>query len=155
MKQKSSTNSLKVNQVKITFTQKQITAWGGIASIIAKFLEQIDFRNWVETNIPLVEKSNNAKGIYPKIPARFLTALVGGQRFTHLSWWGHGMEILQKTFGVQWLPSASTTLTGFWGKIKSRADAEKLGQSARRLARIIVGWAGVTEDTLRLDSTVR
>ena len=33
-----------VNQVKIEFTQKPITAWGGLATLIAKFLEVIESR---------------------------------------------------------------------------------------------------------------
>lgn len=101
MKQKEATKFLFVNQVKITFTQKSITAWGGIASIIARFLEQIDFRNWVERSIPIEDISNNSRGIYAKVLAQFFTALVGGQRFAHLSWWGHGVEILQRTFGLE------------------------------------------------------
>ncbi len=35
---KKNTQSIRVNQVKITFTGKPITAWGGIAALAGKFL---------------------------------------------------------------------------------------------------------------------
>jgi hypothetical protein len=46
-KHKSSLQVNQVNQVKIAFTSKPITSWGGISSLIAKFLEGINFRQWV------------------------------------------------------------------------------------------------------------
>jgi hypothetical protein len=85
---KHSTNrnsrSLSVNQVKIQFTNKPITAWAGLATIVAKLLEVLEFRSWVESTIPIKENSNNAKGIYEKVVATFLTVLAGGERFSHL-----------------------------------------------------------------------
>jgi hypothetical protein len=85
---KHSTNrnsrSLRVNQVKIHFTNKSITAWAGLATIVAKLLEVLEFRSWVESMIPIKENSNNAKGIYEKVVATFLTVLAGGERFSHL-----------------------------------------------------------------------
>ena len=45
--------SLRVNQVKIQFTNKPITAWGGLATIVAKLLEVMEFRSWVESALPI------------------------------------------------------------------------------------------------------
>jgi hypothetical protein len=53
MKRKKHKSSLQVNQVKIAFTSKPITAWGGIGSLIAKFLEGINFRQWAESSFPI------------------------------------------------------------------------------------------------------
>jgi hypothetical protein len=145
---------LRVNQVRIQFTNKPITAWGGLASIVAKLLEVLGFRSWVESAIPIEERSNNAKGIYEKVLATFLTVLSGGERFSHLSWWSHGVEAIKKTFDVQWLPGASSTLTRFWGKISTQSLAEKLAQAARQLAITIIEWQGILEDNLNLDSSV-
>ena len=50
--------------------------------------------------VPIKEESNNSKGIYPKLIAQFLTVMTGGNRFEHLSWWGHGIEAIKKTFGL-------------------------------------------------------
>ena len=156
MKHNKSKNNrlLRVNQVEIQFTNKPITAWGGLASIVAKLLEVLEFRPWVESTIPIEERSNNAKGVYEKVLATFLTVLSGGERFSHLSWWSHGVEALKKTFDVQWLPRASNTLTRFWGKISTQSLAEKLAQAARQLAITIIEWQGILEDNLNLDSSV-
>jgi hypothetical protein len=154
MKRKKCKKSRRVGQARIEFTNKPITAWGGMATLVAKFIEQIGFRGWVGANIPIGETSNNAKGVYEKVLAQFLTALIGGWRFAHLLWWEHGIEAIHKTFAVKWLPRAPSTLTRFWGKIKTQAMAERLGAATRDLARQIVEFAGLREDTLNLDSTV-
>jgi hypothetical protein len=152
---RSKTNkSLRVNQVKIQFTNKPITAWGGLATIVAKLLEVLEFRSWAESMIPIKERSNNSKGVYEKTLATFLTVLSGGERFSHLAWWSHGIEAIKKAFDVPWLPRASSTLTRFWGKINTQSLAEKLGEAARRLAITIIGWQGILEDNVNLDSSV-
>ena len=84
MVRQNSKSSLRVGQVFVEFTKKSITAWGGMAALIGAFVEQIGFRDWVEQAIPIVETSNNAKGVYPKVLAHFLTVLTGGERFAHM-----------------------------------------------------------------------
>ncbi len=68
MKRTNGTNnkSLRVNQVKIQFTTKPITAWGGLATIGAKFLEALEFRSCVESTIPIKEKVIIPKGLTGK-----------------------------------------------------------------------------------------
>jgi hypothetical protein len=151
---KKNSKTLQVNQVPIAFSKKPITAWGGLASIVGKLLEVIEFRSWVENAIPIHERSNNAKGIYEKILATFLTVLCGGERFSHLSWWGHGIKAIKKAFAVEWLPKASSTLTRFWGRIDRQSLSEKLGEAARQLAVTIIRWEKIVEDNLNLDSSV-
>lgn len=146
--------TIKVNQVPITFTNKAITAWGGISSIVAKLLEVLEFRSWVEKGIPIIERSHNSKGVYEKVLATFLTVLCGGERFSHLSWWGHGVEAIKESFGVKWLPKASSSLTRFWGKIDTQYLSEQVCKSARDLAVAIIKWQDIKEDNLNLDSSV-
>jgi len=161
MKRKKRNSARRVGQVWITFTDKPasagkpITAWGGMASVVAKFLEQLGLRSWVERHVPICERSNNGRGVYEKVLAQFLTVLAGGERFAHLSWWGHGVEAVCKAFGVKRFPRASSTLTRFWGKIAKRSLAEKLGEAARALAREIVRREGITRDNVNLDSIRR
>jgi hypothetical protein len=154
MKYTQNNKPRRVNQVQIEFTNKPITAWGGIATVVAKFLEEIDFRSWVEKQIPIKEESNNSKGIYSKVVAQFLTSMTGGSRFGHLSWWGHGIEAIKKTFGLEWLPATSSVMTRFWNKISSQALAEKLGDACRKLAFVIIRHEGIKEDNLNFDSSV-
>ena len=146
--------SREVGQVAIEFTNKPITAWGGIASVIAKFLEQIEFRSWVETEVPIREVSNNGRGVYPKVLAQLLTALVGGTRFAHLSWWGHGVEAIKETFGLGWLPGAQSVLTQFWNKIRTQEVSERLGEAARSFAVGVTRRDGIEEDDVNFDSSV-
>ena len=143
----------RVGQVQITFTNKQLTAWGGTCSIVAKFLERIRFREWVLANIPSQEISPNAKGIYEKILALFLTSLTGGTRFSHVTWWGHGLECLKACFGVNWLPQSTSVLTRFFGKFR-QIHNEQLRMASIRLVGELIDAGGIKEDTLILDSTV-
>jgi hypothetical protein len=154
MKRKNNTAPLSVNQVKIEFTRKSITPFGGIATVVAKFLEAIQFRGWVESALPIREGSNNSKGIYGKVLAQFLTVLAGGFRFSHVGWWECGLEVLNRAFGVQWIPQSASTLTRFWNKVHTQAMAEEFAEAARRLVRTIVAREFITEDTLHLDSSV-
>jgi hypothetical protein len=121
---------------------------------VAKFLEAIKFKGWVESALPIGELSNNSKGIYGRVLAQFLTVLAGGFRFSHVGWWECGLEVLKSAFGVQWIPRAASTLTRFWNKIDTQALAEKFAQAARSLVTTIVAWESITEDTLHLDSSV-
>lgn len=154
MEQKQCKKEYRVNQVKIEFTSKPITAWGGMSCQIGKFLEVIGFREWVEKHIPITESSSNAKGVYEKVLGQLLTVLVGGSRFGHLSWWGHGIEAIRKVFAVSWLPQSASTLTRFWGKIKTQKMAEKMGESGRQFAKTVWQWEGIGEDNLNFDSSV-
>jgi hypothetical protein len=99
---RESTRADRVGQVQITFTNKQLTAWGGTCSAVAKFLERIGFRDWVLEHMPVEERSPNAKGLYEKVLALLLTSLTGGSRFSHVTWWSHGIEGLKACFGVMW-----------------------------------------------------
>jgi len=44
-----------------------------------------------------------------------------------MQWWGHGVEALEKSFDVKWLPRAASSLTKFWGKFPAQ-----LGSGGRR-----------------------
>ena len=152
--ERDSTRADRVGQVKIAFTNKPLTAWGGTCTLAAKFLEQIGFREWVETQIPIEEESPNAKGTYGKVLAQFLTCLCGGTRFSHLGWWGHGLSAVQECFAVAWLPQATSVLTRFWGKIKGQKEAEAVRSGACRLTRLLLEQEEIKGEDLYLDSSV-
>ena len=142
-----------VGQVRITFTAKELTAWGGACSVLAKYLERISFREWVGQHVPIEEHSPNAGGIYPKVLSLLLTSVAGGTRYSDLRGWMHGRQALAACFGVDWLPQAPSVLTRFMGKFR-RPHAEALREAAGGLARRLLEEAGVVEDDLVLDSTV-
>ena len=147
------TRADRVHQVQIAFTHKQLTAWGGVCALVGKFLERIRFREWVEEHIPVRETSPNAKGIFAKILSLLLTSLTGGTRFSHVTWWSHGMEGMKACFGVDWLPQAPSVLTRFLGKFR-RVHNEQLRTSAAGLARQVLEIERLRHDDLILDSTV-
>ena len=147
------TRADRVGQVQITFTNKQLTAWGGACSLVAKFLERIRFRAWVLAHVPVEEHSPNAKGIYEKVLALLLTSLTGGTRFSHVTWWSHGLEALKACFAVAWLPQATSVLTRFFGKFR-QGHNERLRAAAAGLAWQLIEAERISEDTLILDSTV-
>ena len=152
---KHKTNSKRwnqVGQVQIAFTSKQLTAWGGACSTVAKFFEQISFREWVEQNILVEEHSPNARGIYPKVLALILTSLVGGTRFSDLNSWMQGREVITNCFGVDWLPRAPSVLTRFIGKFTQR-HCEHLRAASAQLCGKLLAWEDITEATLNLDSS--
>ena len=145
---------LKVNQARIEFTKKSLTAWGGICTVLAKYVESIDLQEWVEAKIPVSETSPNAKGIYPKLLAHLLTVLCGGRRFSHIQWWSHGSEAICTAFGIDWLPTAPSVLTRFWEKFNGQALCDRWGKTLRTLSGTLMEAEGITEDNLNLDSSV-
>jgi len=64
------------------------------------------------------------------------------------------MEALLKSFAVDWLPQATSTLTRFWGEIDRQSLEEQVGEGCRTLAKQIITWEGISSDNFNLDSTV-
>ena len=147
-------SELRVGQVSVEFTGKPMSAWSGMAAILGGLLERIGFRSWVERSVPVVEVSPNSYGVYCKMLAHLLTVCSGGERFAHMQWWGHGVEILELVFGVKKFVKSSTSLTRFWNKFDSQAKSEAWSEQAREFVVQLLGWAGVEEGNLNLDSTV-
>lgn len=147
-------SSMKVGQVFVEFTQKPVSAWSGMATLIGGLLEQIGFRAWVERSLPIAECSNNACGAYSKVLSHLLTVFSGGERFGHMQWWRHGEEVLEKAFDVARFAKASTSLTRFWNKFDTQGKSEWWSIQARDFARQVLDWAEVHSGNLNLDSTV-
>lgn len=143
------------DQARIEFTDKPIPAWGWMAGILSKFLDRIKFREWVESSIPIEERSNNRRGVYEKVLAMFLTVLVGGKRFTHVSWWGHEVEAICAAFGVMWLRGALSALMRFWGKIRVQSASEAIGEPCLAFASQILRWEGILRHHVHQVSRVR
>ena len=140
---KKSIPQLKVNQVRIEFTNKPLTSWGGICTIMAKYFESINLREWIESSIPIAETSPNARGVYPKLLAHLLTVLCGGRRFSHIQWWTHGPAVICKCFGVDWLPAASSVLTRFWAKINTQALSNQWNSQLRSFISMLIESDGM------------
>lgn len=148
------TSRIRVGQVFVEFTKKPVSAWSGLASLVGGLLERIRFREWVEQAVPVVERSNHTCGVYSKVLAHLLTVFSGGERFGHLQWWQHGVEVFEKAFGVGHFAKSSTSLTRFWNKFDRQSKSEAWSAQARSFAAQLLRWSGVSEGNLNLDSTV-
>lgn len=149
-----STKFLKSSRVKLSFTNKAMTAYGGF-SIIAKLLENFEFREHVEAMFPFEETSPNSTGIYSKVLRFGLTVLVGGRRFSHSMFLGDSLEIYEAVFSVKRMTKSISSVTRFFNRIHSFQAAEYLSERLWRYTMdSVIPWHKIKGDYLSLDSTV-
>jgi len=145
---------LENSPVKLNFTQKLMTPYGGFA-LLAKLFEKLELKEHLEQIFPVVESSPNGTGIYAKVLRFGLTVLAGGKRFSHGLFLAGSEPVQAALFGVKRLPGSSSALTRFFGRLgswqKSAALAEGLWQY--QFERVIP-WQKVGEDYLTFDTTV-
>lgn len=155
MQQRQANKRHKKGQVKIEFTPKFITSWGGTAALISRFFEKIRFRELVELIFPVQETSNNSTGVYSKIVSLFISVLNGGTRFSHINYLENGIKIFERCFNVKRLVKSFTSITRYWNKYIYRSLNETLLQNIiQHFLRPLLNYVGIKKDTLRFDSTV-
>ena len=143
--QRNSTTAPQVNKVKIAFTKRKMTAYGGFA-LIAAFFERIGFAQMIEKAIPISECSPNGMGIYGKTIAFIAMVFAGAERFSHLVYLGN-KEVLARMFGVKRLPDAATTITRMFGKLTTIKAADALSRNVWAYLSTLIPW---THDSRRL-----
>jgi hypothetical protein len=141
-----------VNKVKIVFTRRQMTAYGGF-TLLASFFQRIGFAEMIEKAIPITECSPNGMGVHGKTIAFIAMIFAGAERFSHLVYLGN-KEVLARMFGVKRLPDAATTLTRMFGKLKSMRTAEVLSRNLWVYLSSLIPWDRIQEDWLTFDSSV-
>lgn len=155
MQQSQSKKRPKKGQVKIEFSPKLITSWGGTAAIFSRFFDKIGFRELVEIIFPVQEYSNNSTGVYSKLISLFISVLNGGTKFSHINYMENGIKIFERCFGVNRLVKSSTGITRYWNKYNRRSLTETLLQNTiQQFLRPLLEYASIKKDTLRFDSTV-
>jgi hypothetical protein len=142
----------RVNKVKIAFTKRKMTAYGGFA-LVASFFERIGFAQMIEKAMPIEECSPNGMGIYGKVAAYVAMVFAGAERFSHLVYLGN-KEVLAKIFGVKRLPDAATTLTRMFAKLKDLKVADVLSSNLWAYLSTLIPWDALREDWLTFDSSV-
>ena len=152
MMQKNSTNIHEINGIKIGYTEKKITSYGGF-SMLAMFFKKIGLKAALNQIIPIQETSPNAMKAEEKILSFMTTVIAGGRRFSHLMYLGN-LEVIKSVFGLKRLPEAGTTLTRYFSKIKHLGDAEKLSEGMWQYLRKVIDWDQIKDDWLSFDSTV-
>ena len=150
--QGNSTTTAEVNKVRIAFTKRRMTAYGGFA-LLASFFERIGFAQMIEKAMPIEECSPNGMGIYGKTIAFVAMVFAGAERFSHLVYLGN-KEVLAKIFGVKRLPDAATTLTRMFGKLKTVKAADMFARNVWAYLAALMPWDAIREDWLTFDSSV-
>ncbi|MGO9614292.1 MAG: IS1380 family transposase [Dissulfurispiraceae bacterium] len=146
------TTKVQINKVRIEFTNKKMTAYGGF-SLLAAFFEKINLRGILQEVMPIGESSPNGMGIYSKVLAYILLLYAGGSRFSHLLYLGW-QGVFTNLFAVQRLPLASTTLTRFFKRIRKLKEVEELSEGLWGYLSRLIPWKELKEDWLTFDSTV-
>ncbi len=155
MQRKQFKKSKKKGQVKIEFSPKLITSWGGTATIISRYLDKIGFRELIAQIYSIQEKSNNSTGVYSKIISLFISVLNGGTKFSHINYMENGLRIFERCFRVNRLVKSSTSITRYFNKYSRRIFNETLLQNINGFfLQPLLKQAGIIRDTLRFDSTV-
>jgi len=155
MQRSQSSKRHKKGQVKIEFSPKLITSWGGTVALFSRFFDKIELRGLVEKIYPVRESSNNSTGVYSKLISLFISVLNGGTKFSHINYMENGLKIFERYFGVKRLVKSSTGITRYWNKYNRRSLTEILLQNiSQHFLRPLLNNVGIKEDTLRFDSTV-
>jgi hypothetical protein len=155
MQQEQSKKTPQKGQVKIEFSPKLITSWGGTAALFSRFFDKIRFRELVEKIFPVQEFSNNSTGVFSKLISLFISVLNGGTKFSHINYMENGIKIFERCFSVKRLVKSSTGITRYWNKYNRRALTETLLQNiVIYFLRPLLEFVNIESDTLRFDSTV-
>jgi len=149
---RNSTTTPQANKVKITFTKRKMTAYGGFA-LLASFLERIGFAVMIEKAMSITECSPNTMGVYGKTIAFIAMIFAGAERFSHLMDPGN-KDVLARVFGVRRLPDAATTLTRMFNKLKTVRTAETFSSNVWTYLSRLIPWNTIREDWLTFNSTV-
>lgn len=139
------------SRVKLNFTNKAITSYGGFA-VLSKLFEKLELRKNIERMFPIPETSPNSKGVYGKVMRFGLTVLAGGKRFSHCLFLGESVEIYKELLGLKKMTVSVTSLTRFFGRFVSWQKTQMLAEDLWEYTweRII----DVKEDYLSFDSSV-
>ena len=141
-----------INGIKIGYTDKKITSYGGF-SLVAQFFKKIGVKEELEKIMPIQETSPNAMKAEEKILGFMTLLLTGATRFSHLLYVGDP-DSIKSLFGLNRLPLAGTTFTRYFNKIKTMWESEHVSERIWNYIKTIVDWGRIQSDWLSFDSTV-
>jgi len=145
---------LEKSPLKLRFTNKLMTAYGGFA-LLSRLFERLDLENEVTNMMPFVEMSPNSTGVFAKVLKLGLTVAAGGYRYTHSAFLGDSTEIYEKSFGIKRIPKSITAVTRFFNRFTTMQDAEFFSTRLWEfIFRRVIPLKKIASDTLSFDSTV-
>ena len=139
-------------KIKIEFTEKVMTSFGGL-SLISAFFEKIGLSALLNSAFPIVETSNRKIPLYNRLLAFMLTVYTGGERFAHMLYFGNA-EAIKTIFSIDKLPKAATTITRLFRKIKTLELANIVSKKLWEFTDKMLDWNKLDSDWLDFDSSV-
>ena len=142
----------KIHGIKIGYSDKQITSYGGFA-MIAMFFKKVGLKAALGKIMPIEETSPNAMKADEKILGFMTLLMTGARRFSHMLYVGDPASI-KALFGLDRLPMAGTALTRYFHKIRHMGGAETLSNGIWEYLKTVIDWGKIESDWLSFDSTV-
>jgi len=152
MSGKNCNTNLCVNEVKIKFSKKKLTAYGGF-SLFAKFFQLIKLKEFFESIPFFACNSNNSISAYAKAIGYFAVVMAGGKRFSHLLYL-NCTGIFEELFAAERIPKSAVTFIRFFKKVKSLKLAQELSNKLWEFISSIIIWKDIESDWITMDSTV-
>jgi hypothetical protein len=142
----------RINGLKIGYTEKKITSYGGL-SAIALFFNKIGLKEKLGEIMPIEETSPNAMKASEKVIGFMTLVMAGAKRFSHVIYMGNP-DSIKAIFGLSRLPQSGSTLSRYFRKIKNLGQAEALSEGIWDYTKTIINWDQIKSDWLSFDSTV-
>lgn len=111
------TTLLDRKEISLTFTDKPVTPWGGLA-VFAQFAERLGLPEALRKAVPFTLTSPNATDPVEVLVAFLSGVLVGSRRFSHIERLRQD-EVVRTMLGMERFAS-DTTLTRFFGRFRQR-----------------------------------
>lgn len=152
MSGKNCNTNLRVNEVKIQFSKKKLTAYGGFA-LFARFFQLIKLRVFFEAIPFFACESNNRISAYAKAVGYFAVVMAGGKRFSHLLYL-NCTDIFEELFAAERIPKSAVTFIRFFKRVESLKLAQELSDRLWEFISSIVIWKDIESDWITMDSTI-
>ena len=150
---KKSTKDSQKSNLKIKFTKKLMTAYGGFY-LLGRLFDSLKLKENLESIFPAKEESNNGTGIYSKLLSYGLTVIAGGKRFAHTMYLGESREVYEEIFGVAKMVKSYSAITRLFDKVDSWSQSEKLAEGLWEYTFKMIPENKNVYDWLTFDSTV-
>ena len=151
MMSKKSEKIHSINGIKVEFTDKKMTSYGGF-SMLAMFFEKIRLKEALNTMMPIEEVSPNAMKAEEKLLGFITLIITGASRFSHMLYLGNP-ELIKSIFGLRRLPLASTTLTRYFNKIKDVGKANYIYEQIWAYLKNVINWSTIGSDWVTFNLT--
>ncbi|RAP33179.1 hypothetical protein DID80_08210, partial [Candidatus Marinamargulisbacteria bacterium SCGC AAA071-K20] len=141
-----------INGIRIGFTDKKLTPYGGFV-LIAKYFEKIELKTALKGIMPVVYTSPNNIKPEDKIIGFMAVLLAGASRFSHMMYLGNA-DVIRDMFGLERVSLVGSTTTRFFNKIRHMGQTNDLSEKLWEYLKTLIFFNKIESDWLSFDSTV-